>query len=672
MDGKINTFLKKHNVTFVLSIYFFISIVYSEVILNLFTIGGYTEFSSFLFMFLFSCSISVFLGGICAAFKAKTRTVLSFVFAILLYIIYAIQFVYHGFCHSFMRVAQLGMGGDAMEAFGGAIWLEILESIGGLLLLLLPIAALIVLKVFKAIDGDKTSWKVIICEAIIFFLIHFGTVLMLPIGGKALLTPYHVYHYSFKINKSVEHFGALTTLRIEIRNMFFGKEAGFIASGNNGDSEGNAFNINFEELAKEEENADIKSLHEYFATVDATNKNEYTGKFKDYNLVVIAVESFSHHLIDKKLTPTLYKMATEGFVFNNYYNTVSDNTSNGEYALLTGLIPDTTLLGQGWKTFYNYNSFTTSKDNLMPFCLGNQFIKNGGHAFAIHNHTASYYGRNKTHPNLGYEFLAFGQGLERVETYPTSDVSMMEQSIPALLERNENGEITPFHAYFLTFSGHMPYVFNEEHNDMTVKNQKYVENLPYSSRVRAYISCQLELEFALEYMLEEFEKAGILENTLIAITNDHYPYPLDSIHGTGELKYLSELAGKKLDNHWDKYRSGLILWSASMEAPIEVDAPCCSLDVLPTLSNLLGLEYDSRLMAGKDIFSDTEHIAILADFSFVTDKVMFNATNGEITLREGVSSLEDGYIERLQNEIQNRFTMSSKVLYNDYYRVLFK
>ncbi len=650
--------------------YFFASIVYSELLLNAFTIGIPT-FPWY--MILFSFSIALLLAIVCSAFDGKVRAVLSYIFSVSIFLIFATQLVYHGFCGSFMQVAQLGMGGDAMNAFGGAMWLEILESMGGILLLLLPVAALVVLNAFKAIHGEKIPFRFIICEVAIFFLLHFGAVLLLPIGSKSFLSPYQTYHQVFKVDRSVQYFGVLTTLRLEIRNMFFGVKAPLLSSNNvNGNTEGNAIDTDFSLLAELEDDEDVKALHSYFSTVDATKKNDFTGMFEGYNLIVIAVESFTHHLIDKDITPTLYKMANEGFIFNNYYNSVCDNTSNGEYALLTGLMPDTSLLGQGWKTFYNYNSFTTSKDNLLPFCLGNQFVANGGKAFAVHNHTASYYGRNKTHPNMGYEFLAFGQGLKKVETYPTSDLSMMEQSLPVILKPEADGSIAPFHAYFLTFSGHMPYVFDEEHNDMTVKNKKYVDALPYSSRVKAYIACQLELEFALEYMLKELEDAGVLDNTLIAITNDHYPYPLDAINKDGGLKYLSELAGKTLDDYYDKYRSGLILWSASMEAPIEVDAPCCSIDVLPTLSNLLGLTYDSRLMAGKDIFSDCEHIAILADYSFVTDKVMFNATNGEVTLRDGVSSVEDGYIERIQAEVQNRFAMSGKVLYNDYYRKLYE
>ena len=104
-----------------------------------------------------------------------------------------------------------------------------------------------------------------------------------------------------------------------------------------------------------------------------------------------------------------------------------------------------------------------------------------------------------------------------------------------------------------------------------------------------------------------------------------------------------------------------------MEEPITVDAPCCSLDVLPTLSNLLGLEYDSRLLMGTDVFSTGEHIAVLADRSFVTDKVFYNCTNGEVTLREGVTELPEGYLEKYIALVKNKFTLSTEILYTDYY-----
>ncbi len=643
--------------------FFFADIVLSELIVRAYTLGFDDGFP--IFMLLFALSLSMFFCMICTLFSGKGRTIAAFVIGALLFLLYAVQLVYYTFCDSFMSVAQIAMGGDALTHFGEAAMLEVLDSAGGLIWLLLPILILILFCVLGLPKGSNSSLRVGLIELVLFLALHFGTVLCLPLGGTQIYSPHDIYHDTFILGMSTRHFGILTSLRLEIREMLFGGEGDIILlpnedEPNTGEDEYdfNITDVDFAALAESETDSRLQALHEYFATESGTKKNEYTGVFEGYNLIMICAESFTHHLIDEELTPTLYKLATEGFIFTDYYNSVCDNTSNGEYALLTGLLPDTSLLGKGWTTFYSYNSFTTSKDNYLPFCLGNQFRGIGASAYAVHNHTASYYGRNKTHPNMGYDFVAFGQGLKNVETYPTSDLSMMEQTLPLLLTPDENGDVQPFHAYFLTFSGHMPYTFG--YNDMADKNKPLTDGLPYTSKTKAYIACNMELEYALAYMLEQLEEAGALDNTLIVLTNDHYPYPLD-------LDHLCELAGREMDGQFDKYRSGLILWSASMEEPITVDTPCCSLDVLPTLSNLLGLQYDSRLLMGTDIFSNGEHIAILADRSFVTDKVLYNCTNGEVTLREGVTELPEGYLERYIAMVKNKFTLSTEILYTDYY-----
>ena len=661
--------------------FFFADIVFSELVVRFHSLG--IDSGIPIFMILFALGAALLLAAVCAAFGNTGRRIASFIFTVLLLLIFAVQLVYYTFCDSFMSVAQVAMGGDALTHFGEAAMLEVRESAGGLIWLILPILVLILLTVLGLPRGKKTSWRAMLVEVVLFLVLHFGAVLCLPLAGTQIYSPYDIYHDTFILGMSTRHFGVLTSLRLEIRGLLFGSHTSGILyvpeesdkpeedtipestdSHENDDTPApieydyNITDIDFAALAEKEEDARVKTLHEYFATQSGTKQNEYTGMFEGYNLIMICAESFSQHFIDEERTPALYKLATKGFIFNDYYNSVCDNTSNGEYALLTGLLPDTSLLGKGWTTFYSYNSFTTSKNNYLPFCLGNQYSSLGAGAYAVHNHTASYYGRNKTHPNMGYTFIAFNQGLKAVETYPTSDLSMMEQTLPMLLTPDENGKVQPFHAYFLTFSGHMPYTFG--YNDMADKNKSLTDGLPYTNKTKAYIACNMELEYAIEYMLEQLEEAGALDNTLIVLTNDHYPYPLG-------LDYLAELAGRDMDAQFDKYRSGLLMWSASMEEPITVDVPCCSLDVLPTLSNLLGLKYDSRLLMGTDVFSTGDHIAVLADRSFVTDKVFYNCVNGEVTLREGVAELPEGYLEKYIALVKNKFTLSTEILYTNYY-----
>lgn len=661
-------------------VFFFADIVFSEWIVRLYTIG--TEAGFPLFLHLFALAIAFLLGSITAACGKKTRTAVSFTFTVLLFVLYIVQLVYYTFCDSFMSVVQVAMGGDALSNFGEAAKLVILESLGGILLLFLPILVLLLFSVQGLPRGGVVSWKLLPIELALFFALHFGAVACLPLGGNAIYSPYDIYHETFVLGMSERHFGVLTSLRLEIRGLLFGTgdndlillpedtDNSVPAVTDDGDPltppapvyDGNLTDIDFDALMAKEEDESVLALHKYFSAQKGTKQNAYTGMFEGYNLIFLCAESFSHHIIDAERTPTLYRMATEGFRFSDYYNSVCDNTSNGEYALLTGLLPDTSLLGKGWTTFYNYNSFTAAQENLLPFALGNQFKNIGYTTYAIHNYNYNYYNRHKTHPNLGYTWKAMYRGLKVVEDWPTSDVSMMEQTLPLLLTADESGEVAPFHAYFLTFSGHMPYTFG--YNTMADKNKPFTDGMPYSNKVKCYLAAQQELEYALSYMLYELEEAGVLDNTLIVLTNDHYPYPLG-------LDYLGELAEKTMDLQFDKYASDLLIWSASMEEPIEVDVPCCSLDVLPTLLNLFGLPYDSRLLMGSDVFADGDHIAVLADRSFVTDKVMYNCVNGEVTLRDGVTELPDGYLETYIATVKNKFTLSTEILYTDYYREIY-
>ena len=164
---------------------------------------------------------------------------------------------------------------------------------------------------------------------------------------------------------------------------------------------------------------------------------------------------------------------------------------------------------------------------------------------------------------------------------------MMEASVDDYLSSDQ-----PFHAYYMTFSGHYQYDWN---NPMSLKNKAMAENLPYSEAVQAYVACNNELEKALTYLMERLEEAGVADKTVIVLTNDHYPYGLT-------IDQFSELAGYEVDETFEKFRNSFICYIPNIE-PIEVDTYCSTVDILPTLLNLFGLNYDSRLLAGRDILS---------------------------------------------------------------------
>ena len=169
----------------------------------------------------------------------------------------------------------------------------------------------------------------------------------------------------------------------------------------------------------------------------------------------------------------------------------------------------------------------------------------------------------------------------------------------------------------------------------------------------------------MSLLVERLEEAGKLENTVIVLTGDHYPYYLTDA-GYAALK------GEKKDETFESYHSTCIIYNAGMKEKIEVDTPCCNVDILPTICNLFGLSYDSRLYAGSDIFSDGEHIAQLYNKTFITDEVRYDYTTGKAQWLEGVEEKEpDGYLERMINVVKNRYAMSVEIEDSDFYAFVF-
>lgn len=399
-------------------------------------------------------------------------------------------------------------------------------------------------------------------------------------------------------------------------------------------------------------------LAQYISRLEPTKTNAYTGMFEGYNLIYLTAEGFSTYAVSADLTPTLYKLVNSGFVFTNYYVPLwQTSTSDGEYVNLTGLIPD----GQF--------SMSKTQNNNMAYVLPAFFDQEGCMNMAYHNNTLSYYDRHLSHPNLGYDFKASKLGdldeaewgdkifyMENPGRWPASDLEMVQYTLPEYIQADR------FNVYYMTVSGHMYYNFTG--NSMSSKNREAVADLDMSENARAYIACQIELDKALEHLITELEAAGKLDNTVIVLSADHYPYAMT------EEQY-EELAGKDLSGDRDLYRNSLILWNSGMEENVIVTKPCCSVDILPTLLNLFGFSFDSRMYAGRDILSDAEGLVIFNDRSFVTDTVVYDRKNKTTAWRKELSEEEkESYLDRMKQEVKDRYAFSAYILRQDYYDIV--
>lgn len=633
--------------------------VYLELMLHLLVYGSLS--ARIVYPLLFAAATGLGLFALSSLLPQRANAVIALVLGFLVTIYFEIQFVYNSIFGEFMSVWQVSFGATAITNFFSQMLYGIWRALWKILLLLVPWLAMLVLVCLKKLHFPRLRWYFPVSAVVLLFALHYLAVGVMKCNDTSAFSVYQLYQSpSTATEISVKNIGLLSTARLECKYLLLGAEAETEPAVEYPDpvepsvleedelaqqlAQYNMLNIDFSQLAAETNDATLQKLDQYFSGVEPTKKNEYTGILRDYNLITICAESYSPYIIDPERTPTLYKLSTEGFVFQNYYGSFASNTTNGEYTLCMGLYPD---LSRSKSTA----SFYASQMNYLPFCLGNVFTSAGAQAWAYHNYTGEYYSRNETHPNMGYIFQSATDGLDIPLSWPSSDLDMMVESVDDYLASGEQ-----FTAYYMTFSGHYQYNWD---NPMSLKNRESVQDLPYSETVKAYLACNQELESALTYLMQRLEQAGVADKTVIVLTNDHYPY------GLTQAEY-DELAGTQVDTTFERFRNSFICYVPGMQ--VEVDTYCSTADILPTLLNLFGFSYDSRLLVGRDVLSEQANdYAVLSDQSFITPEFAFDASTGTLTYFVEPDTVSDGEPERIQRQIALDFQVSLDILGSDYY-----
>ena len=643
------------------SLFFLVVIYYEELFLKLYCFHGLSPAGAS-FTLLFSIPIAMMLGALCGGVEDRLGQRLLVLCTTLVSLWMGAQTVYYHLFKTFLTIFSLTKMMMVAGAFGNMAVGEILLNWFPILMLAAPVVLAAVLRK-RLLPGRPMGRRSNVRWLAMGLGVQLAGIVLVLFCGGGVLSLRYIYFQAAVPELEVQNFGMFTQTELEIRRVLFGidpddqilpKHQGrqtrrWIPAEKSPAGEEpklHTMDIDFQALMeRDREDPELSAMHSYFSKVKPTAENGWTGRFQGKNLVWIVAEGFSDRMLDPVRTPTLWKLAHEGIICDNFYTPLwGVSTSDGEYVTTTGLIPKSGV----W-------SYSESSDNAMPFAFGHQFQALGYRTMAFHDYLYTYYDRNLSHPNMGYEYYGIGNGLELEEVFPPSDLEMMEEIVPRFIDEEH------FMVYCLTVSGHLNY--NREENAMADRHYDEVSGLPYSEGVKCYLACQQELELAMESLVRQLEEAGRLEDTVIVLSADHYPY------GLTDEEY-SELFGHPVDPVFEIYENSLILWSADLEEPVHVDKYCSSLDVMPTLANLFGLEYDSRLMAGRDILSDEPGLVIFSNYSFLTDLGAYNSTTDVFTMWDG-SEPDPDYVADRVAEVQNRVAYSASILDNDYYRVLF-
>ena len=641
------------------------------------------------------------LGIITNVFPVIVNKIIATVLVLFIGVLFVAQYVYHSVFNNYLSVMGTIRFGNQAADNADTVLSNMKTDISDIVLLVIPVVIAIVL-IWTLMPFERRRWWVnLICVGAVAVM-YIATIMVMWAVDLDVYSPYKVYSQYTSVDLAVEKLGVIESFVVDVReNVTSGSDKGQISfasagmdnavdplesSGNSPadttnvddasnldvtekdshsdstdeqvtteetttetpvDTSPNVLDLDFDAINELSGSDAVSSLSEYFKSVTPTKKNEYTGMFDGYNVIWITAEGFTGYALESGLFPALSKLADEGFVFENYYQPLwYGSTLGGEYANLMG---SPTKNGA-------YLSMCRAADNEngMYFSMANTLKRMGYSCYGFHDNDYTYYDRNITHPALGYEWIASGNGLEYQtdeygqDIWPQSDLVMLEETFDKYTKDQT------FHLYYLTVSGHVPYGYGAA-NAMSEKNKDVVADLDYSDTTKAYLASQYEMERMLEELLERLEKRDLLDKTVIVLAGDHVPYD--------NMEVVDELAGQSFGNDLDAYRSRLIIWSGSMEKPVRVEKVCSSIDILPTMLNLMGAEFDSRLIVGRDILSDSPGLVLFPDRSYITDTYEYNASWNQI-VRGNVS---DETFEAMQLYVADKFTAADNITETGYY-----
>ena len=618
-------------------------IVYEELIFRIMLSISVT--SNILSLLFISINLGIALGIISSFIPKKINRFLFNIFNFVLCFYYGAALIIRKVFNIDISFSVLNMYKQFTTGeFSGTVFSVLESNIVSIILVIIPF--IIGLFITKKINKDINVLSfVALLMSYFLFLVSLNT------------TTYDLYFNKNNHKQNIEYFGVGPSLIIELfKGEAYSDEVEVTDSLENEeeveetkvDIRRQISDIDFNNI--ESDDKTILSMNNYFSNSTGTYTNEYTGYFKSKNLIYIMAESFDGYFVNKELTPTLYKLIHNGLYFSNYYSPTNLSTIGGEFSLLTGLLPDLQTLN--WQWIQDNDGYV----NYFPYGLGTLFKQQDYNVYAYHDYYYNFQSRDKYLNALGFDnYKACYNGLEEkmsCDIFPESDLEMVNASVDDYINDDH------FMVYYATVSGHGEWGFG--YNDMAEKNKELVEDLSYSDTVKAYISANLELENALTALVNKLEEAGKLDDTVIVLAADHHPYFMAD-------EYVEEMAGKELDQ-FSLYKNNLIIYNSTMEYT-QIDKLCNTIDVLPTVLNLFGIEYDSRLMVGKDILSSSPGLVIFADYSWLNEKGKYSYDTKTFTSSNGEVSNE--YIEKMNNEVSNKYLVSRNILIYDYYKLAY-
>ena len=391
-------------------------------------------------------------------------------------------------------------------------------------------------------------------------------------------------------------------------------------------------------------NSTYRNLNNYFMNREITNKNDYTGYFKGKNLIVLMLESVNTVITNEEYFPNFARLMANGWYWeNNYSPRNSCSTINNEESGMTSL--------------YTINNICTGniyKDNTYFESIFNLFNNKGYKTMSFHDYNEDFYVRKTIHKNLGSSHF---YDITDIEDYNfeslhwPSDADYIKEIIPYFINEDQ------FFVWFTTVSAHHPY----SKSDLGDLYYDLFDD-DYDDSVKYYLSKVKVTDDALGILLDELEENDRLDDTVIVLYGDHYPYALTDDE-------VDSFVNDDVSKGFEIEKTPFLIYNANLEPKI-FDVNNSYINLTPTIANLFDLDYDPRLYLGEDLLSDNlTNRVIYADGSWQDNEAIYNAASSTIDyLGQKVYTTEE--LQRINQDVMNKIRMSNLAISENYFNYL--
>ncbi|MBQ6815213.1 MAG: sulfatase-like hydrolase/transferase [Lachnospiraceae bacterium] len=549
---------------------------------------------------------------------------LIFTLSFAMLLVNSVYFSMTDFCFSFTLLELSGEGSAyIMDAILGMPWWNWL-----LLLLALVIGILIFILYIKKVKLQTNNWKRLGRCIIIFIILHILAVVVLgpknsELKWNTFKNPRNVYDDFSDSNKCMKVTGLYEYTLRNIYVTFFKPEEVISAE----DKE-------FLDAIYSEENQATESI--------------YTGMFEGKNVIFLQLEGIDSWLLTEETMPNLYALQKQSINFKNHYSmyTGGGSTFNSEFAVNTGFTTPMSYIENVYS--FHKNSFDYSMARL---------FKNLGYTVnAFHMNSGEFYSRGVNYNSWGYDNY---YGLIDVRKYKNKEHYLDRELILNSTFYNEMFKRDDkFVHYIITYSAHTPFSVDKEVAKMLAEEKYGKDNIPQLTEEECAKLQAGETDYFIGLLMDALKENGLYENTVIVAYADHYLYTLEDKTILDQYKVTEN----NLINH-----TPFFIWSSDVE-PENKYVVTMQTDILPTVLNLFGIEYNSNHYLGNDALANGyKGYVFFSDYSWYDGNIYVE--NGEVTYG-GTANQE--YIDMMSEKIGSVIRKNDLTLRYNYFKDMAK